>query len=192
MSDNVQSRLQLEDGAGNLLLEDGFDLLLESPGGDRIFRCSVAGTSDASSPTFNATIGGTTVESGGVEWVTLQSNKISVVVDSVTDRSVFTVTTSTDAPDAHFAAGTILFGTGPNNALTLRREIKTWDLSTRTITLWRPMPFDITSGEHLDMSAGCDKSVTDCAARFFNILNHRGWPHIPGNNKIALAPSAPQ
>ena len=190
VSDGVASSLELEGGSDRLLLEDGFLLLLEAAGGDRIFRCTTAGTSGASSPSFNLTIGGTTVDNT-VVWTTLQANKINAVVDTVTDRLVFTVNglPATDAPDAHFLEGTVLFTTGPNNALTLRREIKFWDLSTRTITLWRPMPFDITSGEVLDISAGCNKSVSDCATRFLDIFNYRGEPHVPGNNSITLAPT---
>lgn len=193
VSDGVAALLEFEGSTDNLLLEDGVlptdRLLLESAGGDRIFRCTTAGTSGATSPTFNLTIGGTTND-GSVVWTTMQANKINAVVNTVTDRSKFTVNTlpATDAPDEHFLEGTVLFTTGPNNALTLRREIKFWNLSTGEITLWRPMPFDITSGEILDMSAGCNKSVSDCAIRFLNIFNYRGEPHVPGNNSITLAP----
>lgn len=228
VSPGITQRLELEDGLGILLLED-FDptdgLLLNQAGNDRIFRVTVAGSSDetgrveledgsgilvledfgpsdaltlegsstGTGPDWNLNIDGLTVEGGGLTWITMQANKVDAVVDQVTDRSEFTVLTSplTDAPDEHFIEGTVLFTTGPNNALTLRREIKSWDLSTRTIVLWRPMPFDITSGETLNMSAGCRKSVTDCAGRFLNIRNHRGWPHVPGNNKMILAPGSP-
>ncbi len=192
VSDGVASGILLEDGTGVILLEEGSTLLLEGgPGGDRIFRATTAGTSGASRPSFNLTIGGTTAD-GSVVWTTMQSNVITAVVDVATDRSVFSINAdpATDAPDEHFLEGTVLFTTGPNNALTLRREIKKWDLATRTVTLWRPMPFDITSGEALNMSAGCNKSTSDCAIRFLNIFNYRGEPHVPGNNAITIGPTA--
>lgn len=157
---------------------------------DRIFRCTVAGTSGGTEPTWNLTIGGTTAD-GGVTWTTVQANQITATVDVVTDQSVFSVTTSptTDAPDLHFREGTAIFTTGPNSNLVKRNEIKDWDVATRTITLALPMPFLITSGETLNMHAGCDKGVARCA-QFFNIFNHRGWPHVPGDNAMAQGPTA--
>ena len=191
VSDGVASNLVLEDGSGNLLLEDGSSLLLESVGSDRIFRATTAGTSGASSPSFNLTIGGTTSD-GSVVWTTLQANKISAVVDVVTNRSEFTINALpvTDAPDVFFREGTILFVTGLNNTRILREVIKDWDLSTRKITLVRPMPFDIAIGDILNMSAGCDKSTVTCNVTFLNIFNYRGEPHVPGNNAITIAPVA--
>jgi len=156
---------------------------------DRIFRCTKAGTSDGSEPSWNLTIGGTTTESGGVEWTTLQANKINATVDVVTDRREFTITTSpvTDAPDIHFQEGTILFSTGLNGNLVDRNEIKSWTLSTRKLVLALPLPDNIVSGEILTLSAGCTKSAARCNA-FLNIHNYRGWPHVPGQNKLFQAP----
>ncbi len=156
---------------------------------DRIFRCTVAGTSDGSEPTWNLTIGGTTIEAGGVEWTTVQANQVAATVDVVTSRSEFTITTSptTDAPDIHFQEGTILFTSGPNGNLVNRNEIKSWDLATRKLILALPLPFDITSGETLTLSAGCTKSTARCNT-YLNIYNYRGWPHVPGTNKLLVSP----
>lgn len=157
---------------------------------DRIFRCTVAGTSSGSEPTWNLTIDGETTD-GGVTWTTMRANRIVATVDVVTDQSVFSITTSptTDAPDLHFREGTVIFTTGPNSDLVTRNEIKNWDLGTRTITLALPMPDLITSGETLDLHAGCDKGVVRCA-QFFNIFNFRGWPHVPGDNAMAQGPTS--
>lgn len=158
---------------------------------DRIFRCTVAGTSGGSEPAWNLTIGGTTTD-GTVTWTTMQANRIVATVDVVTDRSEFTITTSpsTDAPDLHFREGTTLFSSGPNSDLVKRGVIKSWDLATRKIVLARPMPDNITSGETMVLHAGCDKSTARCSAGFFNIFNHRGWPHVPGTNKLYTPPVA--
>jgi len=159
---------------------------------NRIFRCTVGGTSHSAEPTWNLTIGGSTVETGGVTWETLQANRVTATVDVVTERATFTITTSpaTDAPDLHFREGTAIFTSGPNSTLVKRGVIKDWDLGTRTITLARPMPDNITSGETLLISAGCDKSDERCAA-YFNIFNFRGFPHVPGQNKIVEVPIRP-
>ncbi len=159
--------------------------------GDRIFRCTAGGTSGGSEPSWNLTIGGTTTD-GAVTWTTMQANRISATVDVVTSRSEFTVTTSpsTDAPDLHFREGTTIFSTGPNSDLVKRGIIKDWDLAARKITLSRPMPADIASGETMLLHAGCDKSTVRCSGGFFDIFNYRGWPHVPGTNKLFTAPVA--
>ena len=36
--------------------------------------------------------------------------------------------------------------------------------------------------------AGCDKTPETCHARFGNIVNFRGEPHIPGNDKVFSYP----
>ena len=158
---------------------------------DRIFRCSKAGTSDGSEPSWNLTIGGITIESGGVEWTTLQANQVAATVDVVTDRREFTITTSpaTDAPDIHFQEGTLLFSTGLNGGLVDRNEIKSWTLSTRKLILARPLPFNVISGDIFALSSGCTKTTGRCNA-YLNIFNHRGWPHVPGQNALLQTPDA--
>ena len=159
---------------------------------NRIFRCTNGGTSDGSEPSWNLTIGGTTTEAGGVEWTTMHANKMIATVATVTNRQEFTVTMSpaADAPDIHFQEGTAKFIDGDNANLFLRNEVKDWDLSTSTVSMWRPFPFDIEVGQELELSAGCDKSIERCSGGFFNIINHRGWPHVPGTNKIVEVPVA--
>ncbi len=171
------SDLQLEDGSGSLLLEGTGALVLEGAAGGN--------------PSWNLTLGGTTVD-GTVTWTTVRANQVPATVDVVTDRRVFTVTTSpaTDAPDIFFREGLVLFSTGPNSSLALKREVKDWDLVTRKVTLWRPMPFDVTSGETLLLSSGCNKSTGVCSGTYLNIYNHRGHPHVPGENKMVEAPRA--
>jgi len=192
ISADSQSELLMEDG-NPILLEDGSgNLLMESGNSNRIFRCTVGGTSDATIPAFNLTLGGITVETGGVEWEAMQANQNLVRVTGVSvDRRVFTVEgvgLALDAPDIHFEEGTLTFQSGPNAPLVNRYEIKIWTLSSGTIDLWRPMPFDITVGETLIMLAGCTKTAARCV-QFKNINNHRGWLHVPGTNKMVTGPS---
>jgi uncharacterized phage protein (TIGR02218 family) len=38
--------------------------------------------------------------------------------------------------------------------------------------------------------AGCDKRVETCRAKFANIINFRGFPHMPGNDAVQARPAA--
>lgn len=194
ISADSQSALLMEDG-NEILLEDGSGiLLLESLNANRIFRCTVGGTSDATPPTFDLTIGNLTVESGGgVTWEAMQANQNLVRVTGVSiARRVFTVEgvgLAMDAPDIHFQDGTLTFMDGPNIRMVKRREIKQWTLSSGTLELWRPMPFDITVGETLTIYAGCTKTAERCV-QYKNINNHRGWLHVPGTNQMVQTPTS--
>jgi hypothetical protein len=38
---------------------------------------------------------------------------------------------------------------------------------------------------------GCDKTRATCVAKFSNILNFRGEPDVPGQDKYYTGPNAP-
>ena len=37
-------------------------------------------------------------------------------------------------------------------------------------------------GQTFTVTAGCDKTVATCSAKFSNAINFRGFPHMPGND----------
>jgi uncharacterized phage protein (TIGR02218 family) len=38
--------------------------------------------------------------------------------------------------------------------------------------------------------AGCDKRIETCRAKFANVVNFRGFPHMPGNDTLQAGPTA--
>ena len=58
----------------------------------------------------------------------------------------------------------------------------------QTIRLFVPMPRPIVVGDQIVLVAGCDRTPETCNAKFANILNFRGEPHIPGNDKVFSYP----
>ena len=46
-------------------------------------------------------------------------------------------------------------------------------------TLWQAMPQPIAAGDAFTVTAGCDKPFATCHDRFDNVVNFRGFPHIP-------------
>ena len=42
----------------------------------------------------------------------------------------------------------------------------------------------IAEGDVFAIRAGCDKCMETCGAKFANIANFRGFPHIPGQDTV--------
>ena len=56
--------------------------------------------------------------------------------------------------------------------------------STVTIALWQTPAAGVSIGDTFTIRAGCDKQFTTCKAKFSNVANFRGFPHIPGNDFV--------
>jgi hypothetical protein len=46
------------------------------------------------------------------------------------------------------------------------------------------------SPAHPDFALGCDRQLRTCRGRFDNVVNFRGFPHIPGNDFVMRYPRA--
>ena len=53
-----------------------------------------------------------------------------------------------------------------------------------SLDLWSVPARAIAAGDLLVLEAGCDKSFDMCRSKFFNTLNFRGFPHMPGNDEL--------
>ena len=60
------------------------------------------------------------------------------------------------------------------------------------IELWTALHTDISLGDQVCVSVGCDKCFSTCRSRFANQLNFRGFPHIPGNDFVLSFPGQAQ
>lgn len=58
----------------------------------------------------------------------------------------------------------------------------------RVVELWEALP-GIAAGDAVRLEAGCDKRAETCRAKFANLLNHRGFPHIPGEDWLVATPT---
>jgi uncharacterized phage protein (TIGR02218 family) len=61
---------------------------------------------------------------------------------------------------------------------------------TVTLELWQRMAEAIEPGDDFEIRAGCDKQFATCKAKFDNIANYRGFPHIPGNDYAISYPNS--
>jgi hypothetical protein len=145
---------------------------------DRHFKCTTAGTSGGSEPSWNTTIGGTTSD-GSVTWTTIQALTVIGDLSHVTSRSVFRDSARTEAVN-FFAGGTITITQAGSDNEGLQREVKSYAVDG-TFTLQLPFPYDVAVSDDYEATAGCAfRFSEDCKTKFDNGNNFRGFPHVPG------------
>jgi uncharacterized phage protein (TIGR02218 family) len=89
--------------------------------------------------------------------------------------------------DGCFTAGKLTFTSGANAGLSVEVKSHVKD-SAVTLDLWQAMPEPIQGGDDFTVTAGCDKRFQTCHDRFDNVVNFRGFPHIPGNDFVVRYP----
>ncbi len=155
---------------------------------NRIYRCVVAGTTAASQPEYNTTVGEQTTD-GSAVFEALEAWSRAGLVTDVTDRAVFIA--ALDEPravDGWFAGGVLTWETGANAGRSI--EVKSWTQATGRIELFLPMGYAIESGDAFRIHPGCDKRLATCIDRFANVLNFRGEPYVPGRICLMSYPDA--
>ena len=50
-------------------------------------------------------------------------------------------------------------------------------------------PAPLAVDQEFEAFAGCDKRIDTCRAKFANVINFRGFPHMPGNDALQSGPS---
>jgi uncharacterized phage protein (TIGR02218 family) len=60
---------------------------------------------------------------------------------------------------------------------------------SREIELWSALAILPEAGDRIRIVAGCDKAASTCRLKFANMLNFRGFPHMPSEDWL-LAPQA--
>jgi uncharacterized phage protein (TIGR02218 family) len=89
-----------------------------------------------------------------------------------------------------FAGGALTFTSGANENARFAIKSHRQENLRAIVTTWTPPGGAISSGDAVLMTAGCDKSPTTCRTKFGNIVNFRGFPHMPGNDRVIAYPSA--
>jgi uncharacterized phage protein (TIGR02218 family) len=111
----------------------------------------------------------------------------SGAVAAVTATSSFTASGLDAFDDGWFTAGKLTFTSGANAGASV--DIKTHRKDDAvSIALWQTAAEPIATGDAFIVTAGCDKSFSTCHDRFANVINFRGFPHIPGNDFVMTYP----
>jgi uncharacterized phage protein (TIGR02218 family) len=83
-----------------------------------------------------------------------------------------------------FTRGLVTFTSGANAGRAQEVKRHTLAGAEATIELWQPMALAIAPSDTFTVTAGCDKQLATCKARFANAVNFRGFPHMPGNDYV--------
>jgi uncharacterized phage protein (TIGR02218 family) len=114
----------------------------------------------------------------------LVSAEVSGTVTAVTNRRKFEDTSFGDA-DGEYDNGVLRWTTGDNanREMEVRAYLLT-DPTNPSFTLMERMAADIQVGDEFVVTPGCDKSLTVCLNKFNNVINFRGFPHLPGQAEL--------
>lgn len=90
--------------------------------------------------------------------------------------------------DGWFARGrlTVLSGSAAGLSAMIKSDIARTE--GRDLTLWQELRDDLAEGDEIRLVAGCDKRMTTCRRKFDNLMNFRGFPHIPGEDWLMAYP----
>jgi uncharacterized phage protein (TIGR02218 family) len=170
---------------GRLLLRKG--TLGEIKRGKTMFRAELRGLSQALTqshgrlimPSCDADLGDARC---GINLATFPNGTRTGALTSVTSRRIF-ADSAIGMADGWFDGGLIRMTSGANN--TQAREVKTYLFTGGAITLQESFPYNLAVGDSYSMTAGCLKRFAeDCVAKFNNAVNFRGFPHMPGTDRM--------
>ncbi|MDE2579540.1 MAG: DUF2163 domain-containing protein [Hyphomicrobiales bacterium] len=94
------------------------------------------------------------------------------------------------APDQGFSPGFFTGGALRNGAEAHAIKLHERGVAGERIVLWSPATF--AAATRVTLQAGCDKSPESCATKFNNIVNFRGFPHMPSADIVTATPRAQQ
>ncbi|MBM3577877.1 MAG: DUF2163 domain-containing protein [Alphaproteobacteria bacterium] len=89
-----------------------------------------------------------------------------------------------------FQGGALTFASGANEDARLTIKSHRQEGLRASVMPWTRPGSPIVAGNAVLITAGCDKSPTTCRLKFGNIVNFRGFPHMPGNDRVIAYPSA--
>lgn len=90
-----------------------------------------------------------------------------------------TVSVSTPLAARWLELGACRFTSGANTGISRTVQAQPGGGSSLALQFARPFPFAVQAGDALSLSAGCDKRVTTCQAKFSNLQRFRGMPFVP-------------
>lgn len=149
------------------------------------FQCTTPGTTGLTEPAWSGIIGSTQAD-GTAVWTCISApRRIGVITGIGSNGKSLTASGLTDVA-GFYDAGVIQWETGKNAGRSM--EITTWAGSILSL-FFRPY-YPMAIGDRFLLFPGCDKTRATCQSKFANMLNFRGEPDVPGQDRYNLTPDA--
>jgi uncharacterized phage protein (TIGR02218 family) len=85
-----------------------------------------------------------------------------------------------------FTHGLLTFTSGAASGQKIEVKLHAKAGDVVTLELWSVARLPLESGQSFTVTAGCDKQLETCRAKFANAVRFRGFPHMPGNDYLAI------
>lgn len=113
--------------------------------------------------------------------INIATYTVTGTITGVTNNREFNDTGRAEAT-GHFDYGKITFTSGLNDGLSM--EVKSYSSVAGNFELQLPMPYDVQAGDTYSVHAGYDKSLNQALNKFNNVVNFRGFPYVPGTDRM--------
>ncbi|MEM9059810.1 MAG: DUF2163 domain-containing protein [Pseudomonadota bacterium] len=111
-------------------------------------------------------------------------------IEDVLDPNAFSVSGLQDFADDWFTSGYLTWTSGENVGVGQHVKLhRAAESVPHRLEIWLAPPLPAGVGDTFSITAGCDKTANTCRAKFSNLLNFRGFPHMPGDDAAASYPS---
>jgi len=106
------------------------------------------------------------------------------VIDLVQSNKRFRATGLTSFSNDWFSRGLVTFTSGA--ALGQDMEVKRHSYADGEVwlELWQDVTAPLLAAQTFTVTAGCNKSPEACIQKFSNMINFRGFPHMPGPDYV--------
>ncbi|WP_262027653.1 DUF2163 domain-containing protein [Microvirga sp. Mcv34] len=107
---------------------------------------------------------------------------------TATDGALTLAASGIGFSDGWCTAGQLTWMSGANAGLSVEIKVHRAINGTDEFDLWQRASRAIGVGDTFRVTAGCDKTHATCRSKFKNVVNFRGFPHMPGNDFIIRMP----
>ena len=114
------------------------------------------------------------------------------MVEQIEDRKIFKFTGLTGFGGRWFEGGRFRVISGSGAGLIGLVKSDRLINNVRRFELWEAIGAEVVIGDTVRFEVGCDKRGKTCRDKFNNIVNFRGFPHIPGDDWMMAYPSSRQ
>jgi uncharacterized phage protein (TIGR02218 family) len=108
---------------------------------------------------------------------------------TATDGSLALAASGIAFADGFCTGGRLTFTSGANADFAVEVKVHRAVPGHDTFDLWQRTPQPIAPGDTFTVTAGCDKRHETCRTKFANVVNFRGFPHMPGNDFVLRVPT---